>query len=275
MEPYLIYIMEPYLIYIGQLLGLTLGVMVVCGLVAWCARRVFMYFVGNSATAVFYASSVVGTPIHELGHALMCIPFGHRITDIKLLMFPSRRSRTLGYVEHSYNRKNPWAVFGDLFISFGPIFSGMGVMVLVLFLCFPTQWNAYLESSRALVESGADMREMSSTVFALLFSLFQGFQTDVLRSTVGILIILAVSQHITLSFADLKGCFRALIMYTGIVVVFAIVTKLMGLDGGIVDALMQVNLPLLSIFCVTIAFSLVWVIIALLVYCLRLLKVIF
>ena len=116
---------------------------------------------------------------------------------------------------------------------------------------------------------------MSSTVFALLFSLFQGFKTDVLRSTVGILIILAVSQHITLSFADLQGCFRALIMYTGIVVVFAIVTKLMGLDGGIVDALMQVNLPLLSIFCVTIAFSLVWVMIALLVYCLRLLKVIF
>lgn len=267
--------MDQYLIYVGQLLGLTLGVMVVCGLVAWLARQTFMYFVGNSATAVLYASSVVGTPVHELGHALMCIPFAHRITDMKLLLPPSRRSRTLGYVEHSYNRKNPWAVFGNLFISFGPIFSGLGVMILVLNLCFPAQWNAYLDSSRAMVESGASLQEMSSIVFSLLFSLFERFEEDAVRSTVGMIIILSVAQHITLSFADLKGCFTALLMYTGIVAAFAGVTMLFGWQGGIVNALMQVNLPLLSLFCVAIAFSLVWVAIALLVYLFRWLRVIF
>lgn len=267
--------MDQYLIYVGQLLGLTLGVMIVCGLVAWFARQVFMYFVGNSATAVFYASSVVGTPVHELGHALMCIPFGHRITDMKLLMMPSRRSRTLGYVEHSHNTKNPWAVFGNLFIGFGPIFSGLGVMILVLTLCFPTQWNAYLDTSRTLVESGASVQESLSSVFSLLFSLFDRFQEDALRSVIGMIIILSVSQHITLSFADLRGCVTALLMYTGIVVVFAGVTMLLGLQDGIVSALVKVNLPLISLFCVAIAFSLVWVAIALLVYLLRWLKVIF
>lgn len=267
--------LQQYLIYVGQLLALTLGVMVVCGLVAWMARKIFMYFVGDSATLVLYASSVVGTPVHELGHALMCIPFAHRITDMKLLLPPRRRSRTLGYVEHSYNRKNPWAVFGDLFISFGPIFSGIGVMILVLVLCFPSQWNAYLDSSRAMVESGASLQEMSTIVFSLLFSLFEGFQKDVVRATVGLIIILSVSQHITLSFADLKGCFKALLMYTGIVAIFAGVTMAFGLQSGIVTGLMNVNLPLLSLFCVAIAFSLVWVAIALLVYLLRWLKVLF
>ena len=267
--------MDLYRIYVGQLLGLTLGVMIVCGLVAWIARQVFMYFVGNSATAVFYASSVVGTPVHELGHALMCIPFAHRITDMKLLMMPSRRSRTLGYVEHSHNTKNPWAVFGNLFIGFGPIFSGLGVMILVLTLCFPTQWNAYLETSRTLVESGASIQESLSSVFSLLFSLFDRFQEDALRSVIGVIIILSVSQHITLSFADLRGCVTALIMYTGIVAVFAGVTMVLGLQDGIVSALVKVNLPLLSLFCVAIAFSLVWVAIALIVYLLRWLKVIF
>ena len=267
--------MDQYLAYVVELLALTLGVMVVCGLVAWAARKTFMYFVGDSATAVFYASSVVGTPVHELGHALMCIPFGHRITDMKLLMPPSRRSRTLGYVEHSYNRKNPWAVFGDLFISFGPIFSGIGVMVLVLTLCFPDQWTAYLDSSRTMVESGASLQEMSSIIFSLLFSLFDAFKVDMARSLVGVLIILSVAQHITLSLADLKGCFKALIMYTCIVAVFAGVTMLLGMQTGIVSALMQINLPLLSIFCVSIAFSLAWVAIALLVYLLRWLKVLF
>ena len=267
--------MDQYLIYVGQLLGLTLGVMIVCGLVAWFARQVFMYFVGNSATAVFYASSVVGTPIHEFGHALMCIPFAHRITDIKLLMLPSRRSRTLGYVEHSHNTKNPWAVFGNLFISFGPIFSGLGVMILVLTLCFPTQWNAYLDTSRTLVESGASMRESLSSVFSLLFSLFDRFKEDAVRSAIGILLILSVAQHITLSFADIKGCFTALLMYTGVVAVFAGITMAFGWQGDIVNTLMQINLPLLSLFCVAIAFSLVWVIIALVVYLLRWMKVIF
>lgn len=267
--------MDQYLIYVGEVLGLTLGVMVVCGLVAWFARQIFMYLVGNSATAIFYASSVVGTPVHELGHALMCIPFAHRITDMKLLMPPSRHSRTLGYVEHSHNRKNPWAVFGDLFISFGPIFSGVGVMILVLTLCFPLQWNAYLDTSRTLVESGVSMQESLSSVFSLLFSLFDGVKTNTVPAVIGILIILSVSQHITLSFADLRGCATALLMYTGIVAVFAGVTMLFGWQGGIVNALMKVNLPLLSIFCIAIAFSLVWIIIALLVYLLRWLKVIF
>ena len=177
--------------------------------------------------------------------------------------------------QHTYNRKNPWAVFGNLFISFGPIFSGIGVMVLVLTLCFPTQWNAYLDTSRALVESGVSFQTSFSSAFSLLFSLFERFGQDAVRSTVGILLILAVSQHITLSFADLKGCFSALLMYTGIVAIFAGITMLFGWQGEIVNTLMQINLPLLSIFCVSIAFSLVWVIIALLVYLFRWLKVVF
>ena len=264
-----------YFIYVGELLGLTLGVMVVCGLIAWLARSAFMYLVGDSAKWVLYASSVVGTPVHELGHALMCIPFGHRITDIKLLQFPKGRSRTLGYVEHKYNHKNVWAVFGNLFISFGPIFSGLTVIILVLYLCFTQQWQAYLENSRQMVESGANFAEASSIVFSLLFSLFEAFKSDIFRSALGILIILSVSQHIILSFADLCGCFTALMMYSGVVAVFAGITMLFGWQDVIVSGLMKVNLPLLSIFCVTIAFSLAWILIALGVYLARWLKVVF
>jgi hypothetical protein len=109
-----------------------------------------------------------------------------------------------------------------------------------------------------------------------LFSLFEGLKgDDAVRSIVGLLIILSVSQHITLSLADLKGCFRALLMYTGIVAIFAGVTMLLGMQNNVLSGLMQINLPLLSLFCVSIAFSLVWVTIALLVYLLRWLKVLF
>lgn len=267
--------MDQYLLYVIELLILTLGVMAACGLVSWLARKAFMHLMGNSATVVFYASSIVGTPIHELGHALMCIPFGHRIKDMKLFMIPKKRSRTLGYVEHTHNRKDWWAVFGDLFISFGPIFSGIGVMVLVLSLCFGEQWRAYLEASRSAIESGVSFQEMTSIAFSLLISLFKGFGENVFGAIVGILIILSVAQHITLSLADLKGCRKALVMYVCVIAVFAAITMLFGWQESIVGWLMKINLPLLSLFCVSITFSLVWVVIALVVYALRQCKVIF
>lgn len=267
--------MLQYLLYIGQLLGLTLGVMVACGLVAWVSRRVFMYFVGNSARAVFYASSIVGTPVHELGHAIMCVIFAHRITDIKLLTFPGGRSRTLGYVQHTHRRKNRWAAFGNLFIGFGPIFSGLGVMVLVLTVCFPEQWNAYRESSRILVESGASIQDSLAGVFSLLWSLFEGFKQNAFASLIGILIMLSVSQHITLSLSDLRGCQKPFLTYTAIVAIFAAVTMLFGWQGAIVNALKQFNLRILSIFCIAIAFSLVWIFIALSIYLWRWLKKMF
>ncbi len=257
--------MQAYLIYIGQLLWLTLGVMVTCGLVSWLARKIFVYLVGDSATFVLYASSIIGTPVHELGHALMCIPFAHRIVDIKLLLPPSRRSRTLGYVQHTHNRKNPWAVFGDLFISFGPIFSGMAVMVLVMLLCFPSQWETYLESSRAMAESGITLSSATSVIFSLLLSLQNGFEQDALRSAIGMVIILSVAQHITLSFADLRGCLAALLIYTGAIAIFAAVTLPLGLQAVIVGGLRIFNTRLLSLFCITIAFSLAWVLIAIFV----------
>ena len=47
----------------------------------------------------------LGTPIHEFGHAAMCITFGHKINKIKLLQLNSPDG-TLGFVEHSYNNKN-------------------------------------------------------------------------------------------------------------------------------------------------------------------------
>jgi hypothetical protein len=61
----------------------------------------------------------------------------------------------------------------------------------------------------------------------------------------------------------------------GVVAVFAGITMLFGWQDVIVSGLMKVNLPLLSIFCVTIAFSLAWILIALGVYLARWLKVVF
>ena len=77
-------IIPEFFLYLGNLLLLTLGVVVVCGLLAWLAERLFIRLSGIGKFV--YVSSLVGTPVHELGHAIMCVIFTHRITEMRLLL---------------------------------------------------------------------------------------------------------------------------------------------------------------------------------------------
>lgn len=46
----------------------------------------------------------IGVPIHELGHAIMCLLFRHKIVATQF--FPTDTSQgALGYIQHQYNQK--------------------------------------------------------------------------------------------------------------------------------------------------------------------------
>lgn len=250
------------LLYFGQLLLLTLGIVALCGLSVHLLSKLFSWLMGGGSGSFFDFTAVIGTPIHELGHAAMCLLFGHRIERIKLWS-PTARGGTYGYVEHSYNRHNPWARMGNLFIGLGPIFSGLAVIVLMLHLCFPTPWSAYLETSRELIASGASPSELLSGVLSLLLGLPRAFAADWLRSLLGLLVILPVSLHVTLSWQDVKGCLGALPIYLAMLAVFSLVTFAAGVNAPIASSLWLFNLRLLSLFSLVIAFSALWVVIAL------------
>ena len=256
-----------YFAYAGKLVLLTLGVFAACGFAAYLAERLFVRLAGSSK--FIYVSSVIGTPIHELGHAMMCLLFGHRITEIKLLLPPGHPSGTLGYVSHDYNPRNPWARLGNLFISLGPIFSGLGVMILMLFLCFPTQWSEYVAASGAFASGGHSFSQIATGVFSLLLSLPAAFAERWWAASLGIAVILFVSQHVTLSGQDIKGALGTMPVYLPLVAVFALVTSLFGAQAAVLDALWTVNLWLLSLFSIAIAFSMVWILIGLAVFLLR------
>ena len=257
-----------FFIYVGEVLLLTLCVPIVCGLAAWLAERLFVRLSGSGK--ILYVSSVIGTPIHELGHALMCLLFGHKITELKLLLPPNHPSGTLGYVSHSYNRKNPWAVLGNLFIGIGPIFSGLGVMILALVFCFPVQWNAYITNAWGLVASGTvGISEILDGVISLLLSMPEAFAACWWQALIGLVIILCVSQHVTLSGADIKGSLTAFPLYVLLLLIFGGITALCGVQTAILEGLWFFNLCLLSLFCLVIAFSAVWILLALLIWCVR------
>ncbi len=251
--------MIPFLLYLLQILFLTLGTLTLCGLAVRLCATCFSRLLGASSGTVFDVTAIVGTPVHELGHALMCLVFGHKIEQVKLLSLGAKDG-VYGYVNHSYNRKNIWARLGNLFIGVGPIFSGMAVVVLTLWLCFPSAWNGYLSSASAVAPTAEGILHQVFSIFRLIP---EGFSANVWRSIIGLLIILSVCLHISLSPQDIKGSLSALPVYLLLALVFAAITFGIGFSAPVLSFLTVANIRLLSLFSIVLAFSICWVLVGL------------
>ena len=67
-------------------------------------------------------SAIIGTPIHELSHYILCKLCSHKVLKVSLYNFGN--DGTLGYVTHSFNKKNILSVAGNLPIGIAPLFGG-------------------------------------------------------------------------------------------------------------------------------------------------------
>ena len=259
-----------YPLYLLSLLGLTLGLLYACGLLIWLCSRLFSRLVGRHAWVILDITSIVGTPVHELGHALMCFPFFNRITKIRIWK-PHPSDGLYGYVEHTYKKRNPWARLGNLFIGLGPLFSGLGVVVLALYLCFPALWQDYLTHTGELVYSGSvPIRELFSGVFALFRGFPAAFRDNWVRSLAGLLVILSVCLHITLSWADVKNSLSALPVYLVLLALFSLPTYFIPrAQSAVLNALALFNVRVSALFGLCICFALCWVALGLVVRLIR------
>ncbi|SUW07764.1 hypothetical protein NEI00_02640 [Brachyspira pilosicoli] len=96
--------------------------------ISYTTRRLFAKTLGSKAE--LYITGWIGTPIHEISHALFCIIFRHRIDDIKLF---NTQSDTIGYVLHSYDSRSWYQQLGNFFIGIAPIIVG-SFIVYILFI---------------------------------------------------------------------------------------------------------------------------------------------
>lgn len=121
------------------------------------------------------ATAWIGTPVHELGHLLLCFPFGHHVKDFQMFRWNPEDGK-LGYVHHTYNPRNWWEQIGNLFIGAGPLIGG----TLAL-------WGL----KELLIPGGISEISFFSWQFLVFLSLS-----------------VAIAAHMGLSRADMKGVAR-------------------------------------------------------------------
>ena len=256
----------------------TLGAVVICGLAVSLCRSLFIRMMGRGfGRGVVLATSMVGTPIHEIGHALMCILFGHRIVAISLWQ-PFSKDGNLGYVSHAYREKNPYHVLGNLFIAVGPIFSGLAVITVALCLGFPETFTNYALTVSHIASAGDSeltmLREGLRIIPRIITELTnEGRVIPLWLQILSLFMVLSVSQHISLSPADLKGGATALPLYGGLLLILTVVCGLIGPDAmeSVTAALRLFSGYMTALFTVVLVASLLQLILALPVWVIRVL----
>ncbi len=169
-------------------------------------------------TLDIFVTGWIGTPIHELGHALFCLIFRHSIDEIKLYA-PNSEDGTLGYVNHSYNPQSTYQKIGNFFIGIGPILFGTFVLYALLYYFVPNT-NDVISSievqSKTLIkgvhgEFTGILSSLWDTTRNALSTLFTKNNFLNYKFWIFLYFAMCISSHMELSPPDIKGAWRGLI----------------------------------------------------------------
>ena len=204
---------------VSQLIWL-LGLLFVFGLILYVfarfTRLTYVKSVGHKMDVIF--TGWIGTPVHELGHAIFCIIFRHRIIEMKLYT-PNSTDGTLGYVHHAYNQNSTYQRIGNFFIGVGPIIFGAMVLYAALYYLIPNRETIFSDieaQSQTLVAgvqgdySGA-LSSIRATTLTTLFTLFNTGNFSDFRFWIFLYLAICVASHMELSPPDIKGATGGLI----------------------------------------------------------------
>ena len=175
----------------------------------------------------------LGTAMHELGHALFALLFGHKITDMRLFS-PNPKSGSLGYVSHTWNHKNLYHIVGNFFIGIGPIIMGCIVLYLLATLLFSI---SIPDMPLQLIKQGGTLSfdgiwRFITEIFTLIWQFFVRLFTGTHASWWKILIFLyltfTIGSSVTLSPADIKTALRGFLVMLLLVFLFNLSTFWLG-----------------------------------------------
>ena len=209
-------------------LGILIGPLVVFTLVIhWLDRVIQSRLSQRFGWKSVLWTGWLGTPIHELSHAAMCLLFGHKIVEIELFA-PDKESGRLGYVRHSSNRNDFVEQLGNVFIGLAPLMGGSLVLMLLLWMFYPEAAKLALAASKE-AEGGTLGRTMDIawTICTNVVS-FENLRSG--RFWGFLYLVLCVGSHMAPSPSDYRGAMRGAIYLA--VIVIPVVLAIAFFGGG-------------------------------------------
>lgn len=198
------------------------GFVILCGMFISFCNKCFYDACGDAAFSIVRFTGYIGTPVHELSHALMCLLFGHNITKIKLVN-TDRRSKTLGYVEHTYYKTNLYHQIGNYFIGISPILAGGAVTLLFVWIFVP---NMLAQMTVGLRDASGleNVPHVLSDIWAVLFD--KANFADI-RYWIALILSLFVVIHMEISSSDIRSGLRGLLVLAAMFLVADMILGLM------------------------------------------------
>jgi len=192
----------------------------------------------------------LGTPIHELSHALMCAVFQHDIVDMKLFE-PDRKNGRLGYVTHTYQKGNWYQEIGSFFIGVAPLLGGTAVLLVLLMIFFP-------ETGRSALFSATTEQplwpQVGESLKNLAFGLFQGTHLISIRLWLFLYLVVCVGSHMAPSWSDYEGGTKGGLMLLVLLLVSSLVVALLGPDTGTLAVIVKpAVVPIITVMIAVIA----------------------
>ncbi len=159
--------------------------------------------------AFLVAFGWLGTAVHELSHALFCVVFGHRVTELKLFD-PRASDGSLGYVRHAYDPRNPYHQVGNLFIGIAPVLVGGAALTLAAFALLGGYGARALPEGAGQVASGGHgalelARRVLDGVVSMGAPLSGGARAGWLRVGAFCYLAIAIGGLMNMSREDAKG----------------------------------------------------------------------
>jgi len=207
---------------------------------------------GWKAVAV---TAIIGVPIHEISHAILCVVFRHKITKVVLIQKKDENG-VLGYVSHAYNPNSLYQQAGNFFIGIAPIFGGISVIIALMYIIIPKTYNEFITISMVNLHiTKINFSTLSGILNSYGDLIKMIFSTNNFTNPYFILFLflsICISSHISLSSADIKGASK------GLFIIFFIILGLnvLGVSKFVMaESILKYNIILIGFLVVSLIFS--------------------
>lgn len=166
----------------------------------------------------------IGTPIHELSHAIVAWLFHHTIHHISLFS-PNEETGGLGHVDHSFQRFSVWQRMGNFFIGAAPMITGPIVLTTLLYMLMPHAKEIFFP----LASTVPTISSIAEGFVGSLNILFSSVEFDRWQFWLFLYLSFCVSCHMAPSKADLKGMLGGFVSVVGLLIIANITAHFLGI----------------------------------------------